>query len=153
MSCRWLKAPDGRWLVVVPEHEVLLERGGAGTYHVERRDGTSQDVVVVRVSPPKMLRGERVCYGVPEDTARDRAARVAPLSHAPPSPFVPRLTKQGSHVVAPASEVDEVMDIRDRYDGNSDVRVWLDGDRGRWDSWTHEGVRMVRVPVEATRAL
>lgn len=155
MACRWFKAPDGQWLVSIPEHEVHFTNGGLGTYSVERRDGSSQDVMVVRLSAEARrspYTGDRVRLGVPEDAARDRAARVAPLSHSAPAPTQVRLTKQRDHVVAPVAVLQRAIRRHGGRVDADDLAVWVEDDDD-WAIWTVDGVRMAKAPIAAAKAL
>ena len=155
MACRWFKAPDGQWLVSIPVHELLLGNGGLGTYSVERRDGTSQDVMVVRLSAEERRNpytDEKVRLGVPEDAARDRAARVAPLSHSAPAPTQVRLTKQRDHVVAPVAVLERACRRHGGKLAADDLEVWVDREDD-WAIWSADGVRMAKAPIAAAKAL
>ena len=156
MTCSWMKVPGGdEWRVVIPEHEVHFERGGVGTYEVERRDGTSSDVVVVSLSAPRYNARHdcNVCYGMPEDAARDRAARVAPLSHSAPAPTRVRLTKQRDHVVAPVAVLQRAVRRHGGRVDADDLAVWVEDDDDDWHIWTVDGVRMAKAPIAAAKAL
>lgn len=149
-----MKAPDGEWLVVIPEHEVHFTNGGLGVYEVERRDGTTSEVLIVRLSPPKWNSRLdcNICYGVPEDAARDRAARITPLASAPRSPTSVRLTKQRDHVVAPVAVLERACRRHAGKLAADDLEVWIDREDD-WAIWSADGVRMAKAPIAAAKAL
>lgn len=149
-----MKAPDGEWLVVIPEHEVLFTNGGVGVYEVERRDGTTSEVLVVRLSPPKWnARLDcNIRYGVPEDAARERAARITPLASAPPAPTSVRLSKQRDHVVAPVAVLERACRRHGGKLATDDLEVWVDREDD-WAIWSADGVRMAKAPIAAAKAL
>jgi hypothetical protein len=147
-----MRAPDGQWVVLIPEDEVLWSASGAGTYSLEKRDGTSQDVVVTHVSQVvKVLRGVRYRCGIPERTQHDRSVRVNRLSHAPSSPHGARLSPERDQVIAPVSVLDRVARRSEPVEVDG-LRVWVDADE-RWRTWSHQGVRMARAPIVAAKAL
>lgn len=147
MACSWFKGPNGEWLVYIP----TAESHGAGTYEVERRDGTSQEVLITRVGDQVRRRhhDKEPCYmGVPDYVQQDRSARIESLR--PPEVrrdgAAPRLTRQRDHVVLAES-------VAERHARSSEplvvdgLRVWIEP--GEWTAWPVDGTRMVRVPVEA----
>jgi hypothetical protein len=145
-------APDGEWVVLIPDHLVLMTPGGRGVYNVERKDGTSSDVMVAHVgSEVRTFKGVPYRAGMTEDTMRDRSARIGGLSHAPASRCRTRLTKQRDHVVAPESVLDRSVRTRKPIEVDG-LAVWVDRE-DRWQTWVHEGTHMGKAPIVAARVL
>lgn len=152
MPCSWMHAPDGQWVVLIPEGEVHLTARGKGTYVVERRDGSESEVLVDHVSETvRTFRGVRYRCGIPERASRERSSKIDSLSHAPTGPYGAKLSRDGQAVVAPVSVIDRHVDRREPVvvDGQ---RLWIDRS-ARVRTWDHKGVRMARVPVLASKVV
>lgn len=134
---------SGRWVVLIPAGEVAITPSGAGTYAVEKRDGTTTTVMVSHVSDvTKYLRGVEYRCGIPAEPNRERAAKVGPISHTPADPHAPRLSKHRTELIAPMSVLERATTKPVEVDGMR-VRVYP----GNWRPWTREGVRMGRAPI------
>lgn len=149
MACSWTSiGPTGTWVLLIP----VVEEHGPGTYDVETRNGASEEVLVVRVNTSQTRRrgfDGALCYlGVTDRQQQDRAARVHRLNHLPDDPHRVRLSKRRETVILPESVAEQhLAETRPvEVDG---LRVWL-SDRD-WKAWPVDGVRMVRVPIEAAR--
>jgi hypothetical protein len=145
-----MHAPDGQWVVLVPEGEVHMTAHGKGSYVVERRDGTSSEVMVDHVSQvTRTFRGVRYRCGIPSDANRERSAKVDRLSHVPEGPFGTRLSRDGNTVVAPVSVIDRHVSSGEPVVVGGQ-RLWVERPAGL-RTWEHQGVMMARVPVLSTK--
>lgn len=146
-----MRAPDGQWVVLIPVEDVNFTSDGGGTYVVRKKDGSESEVMVRHVSKStRRIRGREYVCGIPERAYNERASRVPALSHVPPDPFQPRLSKRRDQVIAPLSVLDRAARKGEPLEIDG-THVWVED--SDWRPWTHDGVRMGRAPVAAARAV